>query len=286
MVRSSRKRFSRSSTTFWISQKSKLGNGTRETKFALEDCIEEALGPLGIRALKKGLDLTWTTEGKIPGALKGDPTRLRQVLINLVGNAINSPNRAKSASERRARQARESRGDSVHRVGHGIGIPEKHQQIFDAFSSGQLDDSRIRRHWPRTIHFGAPCPPDGWADTTRERSGRGSKFSFTVNFDVANEEPRSYHQAADLKDKPCWWWMTTRRTAGRSKNCSSHGNETVLTTDGITGVDEYQKSVNLEETYPLVLLDVNMPQMDGYEVAARCRNRSCKRYAIVCSLRV
>src|SRR5260221_14698734 len=46
-----------------------------ETAFSLEDCIEEALGPLGIRAMKKGLDLTWTTEGKIPGALNGDTAR-------------------------------------------------------------------------------------------------------------------------------------------------------------------------------------------------------------------
>jgi len=257
-----------------------------ETTFSLEDCIEEAFGPLGIRALKKGLDLTWTTEGRIPGALKGDPTRLRQVLINLVGNAIKFTKQGE-VSVRASRAPSEGSRAVIQFVvsDTGIGIaPEKHQQIFDAFS--QVDSSTTREFGgtglglsisARLVHL------MGGRIELQSIPGRGSKFSFTVNFDVANEEPRSYHQAADLKDKAVLVVddnETNRRLL--EKLLLAWGMKPVLTTDGITGVDEYQKSVSRDETYPLVLLDVNMPRMDGYEVAAKLREIApAERTAIV-----
>jgi len=257
-----------------------------ETTFSLEDCIEEAFGPLGIRALKKGLDLTWTTEGRIPGALKGDPTRLRQVLINLVGNAIKFTKQGE-VSVTASRAPSEGSRAAIHFVvsDTGIGIaPEKHQQIFDAFS--QADSSTTREFGgtglglsisARLVHL------MGGRIELQSIPGRGSKFSFTVNFEVANEAPPSYHQVADLKDKAVLVVddnETNRRLL--EKLLLAWGMKPVLATDGIEGIEEYQKRVNRDETYPLVLLDVNMPQMDGYEVAAKLREIApAKRTAIV-----
>src|SRR5258708_16519828 len=56
--------------------------------FSLLDCIESALEPLAVRAQQKGLEVTWALQGDIPELLLGDPTRLRPIPINLMGNAI------------------------------------------------------------------------------------------------------------------------------------------------------------------------------------------------------
>jgi two-component system, sensor histidine kinase and response regulator len=246
-----------------------------ETAFSLEDCIEEALGPQGIRALQKGLDLTWTTEGKIPGALKGDSTRLRQVLINLVGNAIKFTKEGE-VSVRASRLPSDGARAAIQFVvsDTGIGIPpEKHQQIFDAFS--QADSSTTREFGGTGLGLSISARLVrlmGGRIGLESTPGKGSKFSFTVHFDIANEEPRAFRHAADLTDKPVL--VVDDNEANRQlleKLLLTWGMKPVLTAEGSEGIEEYEKSVSRGEAYPLVLLDVNMPRIDGYEVAARMR---------------
>jgi PAS domain S-box-containing protein len=112
--------------------------------FSLPDCIEGALHPLALRAQQKGLEVTWATLGEIPELLLGDPTRLRQILINLVGNAIKFTKQGeirvladRVPSEDENIIVRFAVSDT------GIGIPkEKHKQIFEAFV--QADSSTTR----------------------------------------------------------------------------------------------------------------------------------------------
>src|SRR5262249_59593192 len=105
----------------------------------------QAVGPLGHRAMEKGLDLTWTTEGKIPELLRGDSTRLRQVLINLIGNAIKFTKKGEVSLKAERIGGRDRRAKIRFIVSDsGIGIPaEKHKVIFEAFS--QADTSTTRQ---------------------------------------------------------------------------------------------------------------------------------------------
>jgi len=70
---------------------SKIETGKTELEqvpFSILDCAENALQPVTLRAQEKGLELEWSVRGDLPEWLQGDPTRLRQVLINLLGNAV------------------------------------------------------------------------------------------------------------------------------------------------------------------------------------------------------
>ena len=245
-----------------------------ETAFSLEDCIEEALGPLTLRAMKKGLDLTWTTEGKIPGALKGDPTRLRQVLINLVGNAIKFTKQGE-VNLRAIRLEGDTRKAAIRFVvsDTGIGIPpEKHQQIFEAFS--QADTSTTREYGGTGLGLsisGRLVRLMGGHIELESTLGKGSKFLFTVPFDVASEESKVFH-AADLHGKSVL--VIDDNETNRhllEKLLARWGMKPVLASGGAEGIEAYQQSVSENATYPLVLLDVNMPLMDGYQVAAKLR---------------
>jgi len=112
--------------------------------FSLLDCIESALEPLAVRAQQKNLEVTWALQGDVPEVLLGDPTRLRQILINLAGNAIKFTKEGEVSVQAQRLQStggfipiRFSVSDT------GMGIPkDKQQQIFDAFS--QADSSTTR----------------------------------------------------------------------------------------------------------------------------------------------
>src|SRR5688572_9586182 len=114
--------------------------------FDLREELGETMKALGFRASQKGLELIYEVQPDVPDSLIGDPGRLRQVLVNLIGNAI----KFTEAGEILVTAARESDAADMARLHFtvrdtGIGIPlDKQQRIFDAFS--QADGSMSRKH--------------------------------------------------------------------------------------------------------------------------------------------
>jgi len=166
---------------------SKIESGNLELEaqpFALHECIESALDVLGARAGEKRLDLLYWVDPGVPGTLVGDVTRLRQVLVNLVGNAV----KFTEAGEVRVGVERaEPEADGRLRLrftvlDSGIGIPtERMDRLFKTFSQG--DASMTRRYGGTGLGL-AICRRlvemmDG---TIRAESepGRGSRFVFEV----------------------------------------------------------------------------------------------------------
>ncbi len=153
--------------------------------FSLHECIEHALQPVTIRALQKGLELGWETDSAVPDELIGDSTRLRQVLLNLAGNAVKFTKKGEVVI--RAQLAWKDSAEAAVKftvADTGIGIPpEKQQRIFEAFS--QADMSTTREYGgtglglsisARLVHL------MGGAIELESEPEKGSRFFFTIRF--------------------------------------------------------------------------------------------------------
>jgi two-component system sensor histidine kinase/response regulator len=255
--------------------------------FSLLDCIESALEPLAVRAQQKGLEVTWALQGDIPDFLMGDPTRLRQVLINLAGNAIKFTKQGEVSVRAERLQSKDGLIPIRFSVSDtGIGIPqEKQQQIFDAFS--QADSSTTREFGGTGLGLSISARLIQMMKGKIELEsapGKGSTFAFTVPFLIATgaipvlpamAHPAMMNERALVVDDneinrnllmqllPQWGLLTT---------CAANGAE---------ALEQFKKSLEEGAPFSVVLLDQNMPGMDGYEVAGKIRLLAKKKQPVI-----
>ncbi|MBL8486121.1 MAG: response regulator [Rhodocyclaceae bacterium] len=154
-----------------------------ETEFALADAIADTARTLALPAQQKGLELVLALDPRLPVLVRGDPGRLRQVLLNLLGNAVKFTERGE-IEVRVAPEAAEAAGGAIHVAVRdtGIGIPpEKQGQVFEAFA--QADASTTRRFGGTGLGL-AICrrlvEMMGGRLWLESEPGRGSVFHFTV----------------------------------------------------------------------------------------------------------
>jgi len=245
--------------------------------FSLLDTVEDALHPLTLRAQQQGLELTWSTKGDIPELVSGDPTRLRQILINLAGNAIKFTKEG-HVSVKAARLHSPSNEVAIRFavMDTGVGIPpEKHKQIFDAFA--QADSSTTREFGGTGLGLSISArlvKLMGGEIGLHSTIGKGSEFSFTARFApvaVGGVVPAELLHP-DLHGKRVL--VVDDNEVNRellSGLLPKWGMEPVLTSDGVEALAVFADSINQRKPFALVLLDSNMPGMDGYEVAERIR---------------
>lgn len=245
--------------------------------FSLLDCIESALEPLAVRAQQKGLEVTWALQGDIPEFLMGDPTRLRQVLINLVGNAIKFTKQGEVSV--RAQRLESEDGSILIRFSvsdTGMGIPEeKQQQVFDAFSQA---DSSTTREFGGTglgLSISARLIRLMQGEIQLESApGKGSTFAFTVPFSIATADAPALPvtaQPVTLNERAL---VVDDNEINRNLLMQVLPPWGLLTTSAASGADAlelFRKSIEDGAPFSVVLLDQNMPGMDGYEVARKIR---------------
>jgi two-component system, sensor histidine kinase and response regulator len=244
--------------------------------FSLLDAIEDALDPLAWRAQQSGIELTWCVEGEIPELVCGDPTRLRQILINLVGNAVKFTKEGHVSVK--AARLDSPVGDVAIRFSvqdTGIGIPpEKHKQIFDAFS--QADPSTTREFGGTGLGLSISArlvKAMGGEMDLHSAIGKGSEFSFTVGFAPASSDasPAEWFHP-DLQHKRVL--VVDDNDVNRKLLAlllPKWGVEPVLTSDGFEALAAFAEAIKQDRPFSLVLLDQNMPGMHGYEVAEGIR---------------
>src|ERR1700683_1184436 len=162
-----------------------------DQEFALAPSLAETLQVMRFRAKQKGIELRWRVDANVPERVTGDATRLRQVLVNLVGNAIKFTERGEVLVQVEAQAVDPTQVILHFRVtDSGIGIPkEKQSMIFEAFT--QADSSTTRNYGGTglglaiTMRLVMLMEGKLWVES---EWGQGSTFHFTVTFRLAPQE--------------------------------------------------------------------------------------------------
>ena len=249
-----------------------------EIDFDVYNCVGETMKTMALRAHQKNLELAYDAGADIPRRVVGDPGRLRQILINLVGNAIKFTAAGEVIVE--VRNCPAGLGDielqfSVSDT--GIGIPaEKQNLLFKAFS--QADSSTTRKYGGTGLGLAISArlvEMMGGKIWIESESEKGSTFRFTAHFKpaVAGKEKAEPLIQDRLKAMPVLV-VDDNYTNGRILHdmTQAWGMRPVVAHSGSEALATARAANQNGEPFRLVLLDVCMPAMDGFEVAEKFRD--------------
>jgi two-component system, sensor histidine kinase and response regulator len=247
-------------------------------EFNVRENLEAAMKSLSLRAHEKGLELNCCIRPEVPETVVGDKTRLRQILVNLVGNAIKFTNQGE-ITVRIEREFEDARGVKLHFSvkDTGIGIPaEKQATIFEAFS--QADGSTARRYGGTGLGLaisrrlveliGGPL----WLESA---PGQGSTFHFDAHLGVGSRYSRERSaQELELWDKPVLVVddNSTSRTILRDL-LRSWQMKPSLAEDARAAVYLLEQAKDAGRPFPLVLIDAHMPEPDGFALLKKINQR-------------
>jgi two-component system sensor histidine kinase/response regulator len=258
---------------------SKIEAGKQELdmiEFGLRDSVEETMKTLGCRAHEKGLELACRVGCGVPDEVVGDPGRLRQVLTNLVGNAIKFTERGEVVAEVQGIGDRDGEVELHFAVRDtGIGITkEKQELIFEAFTQG--DSSTTRKYGGTGLGLGIArqlVELMGGRIWVESEVGRGSTFHFTVWLGRSKREksPRSRLDRSALSGLPVL--IVDDNVTNRRILEEMLGNWGMCPTaeDGRGAMTAMENAQKQGKPFSLVLLDVHMPAMNGFDLAAWIR---------------
>lgn len=244
--------------------------------FRLRDTLDDMVATLAVRAQKKGLELACDVPAGVTDELVGDPGRLRQILINLVGNAI----KFTQTGEVVVRVAVKSECETAVRLlfsvrDTGVGIPpEKLETIFQPFE--QADGTITRRYGGTGLGLAISTQLAelmGGAILVESKPGGGSTFSFTASFEIGGyaktPAPVTLHglPALVVDDNE-----TNRRIL--EKVLGSWGMLVTTADSGRAALTAIQWAASARKPYRIALVDSQMPMMDGFALICRLREDS------------
>jgi two-component system, sensor histidine kinase and response regulator len=245
--------------------------------FNLRDMLEATVKTLAVRADEKKVELLCDVAPEVPEIVRGDPTRLRQVMVNLVGNAIKFTDQGEVSVTVKS-PAEEDPGCSLHFVvsDTGIGIPsEKLQSIFNPFD--QADTSTTRKYGGTglglTISSRLLSLMGGriWVNS---QVGRGTEFHFTLPLEVVDAKPT----VADRTEQEVLRGVKVLVVDDNKTNrCILQGMLTrwqmnpTMTASGSQALAENLAAWKAGAPYKLMITDLLMPEMDGFSLVEHIR---------------
>jgi PAS domain S-box-containing protein len=241
--------------------------------FDLRESLGETMKALGFRAHQKGLELIYEVQPEVPEAVLGDPGRIRQIIVNLVGNSIKFTERGEILLSV-TQEEESSEFVSLHFTvkDTGVGIPaDKQEQIFEAFS--QADGTMARKYGGTGLGPTICTRLVGmmfgriWVES---QAGQGSTFHFTLRLatqSVPSACP-ALVQAEELRNLPVLIVddnFTNRRVLQGMLN--RWGMRPTAVEGGRAALQALEIAKSTGRSFPLILLDGQMPEMDGFTLA-------------------
>jgi signal transduction histidine kinase/CheY-like chemotaxis protein len=261
--------------------------GLHPTSFLLRDTLNDTLEVLAARAAQKDIELACQVSNRVPDFLVGDANRLRQILMNLVGNSIKftdqgdvfvTVERDVDAESSPGALPEEEETLGLHFVvtDTGIGIPkEKQEIIFESFV--QADGSMTRRYGGTGLGL-AICSQlvklMGGRIWVESQIGRGSSFHFTVRLRAEQRLAGDQRPATEMLKKAARSMRVllaedneiNQQVAGEFLQMRGHHVRIAN-----NGKDVLQALTG--ERFDIILMDVQMPQMDGFQATAAIREK-------------
>jgi signal transduction histidine kinase/DNA-binding response OmpR family regulator len=248
-----------------------------EADFNLRNCLGETLKTLALRAHEKNLELALRVRPEVPNNLLGDPTRLRQILVNLVGNSIKFTDRGE-ISVQVSVESSDADSATLHFAvaDTGIGIPpEKTGVIFEAFA--QADESTCSRYGGTGLGLAISSKlvtMMGGRMWLESAVGHGSAFHFTLKL-LRGKQPATAGvklEAAVLREVAVLVVDDNSTNRQILNELLSHwGMRPTLAENGKRGIEILEQARVNGPAFPLILLDSHMPDMDGFTFAKRVK---------------
>ena len=257
---------------------SKIESGKLEIEiieFSLEAMLRDTMKSLAVRAHQKNLELLLHVDTDVPDHLRGDPGRLRQVIVNLVGNAIKFTAKGEVEVSVTSSKAASAAWVNLHIAVRdtGIGIPsEKFDSIFQSFS--QADTSTTRKFGGTGLGLTISAQIIelmGGKIEVESAVGAGSTFRFTLKMLQESASPLAHYQhAGEIEGMSVL--IADDNATNRLLLLEMLRNwkmQPVAVESGDLALAELELAAQNGRPYRLALLDVLMPGMDGFELAGR-----------------
>ncbi len=244
--------------------------------FIIKDIVEKAVDTMSLQSYTKGVELNFNIYPDVPTLLIGDPNRIRQILLNILGNAVKFTTVGEIFLELEKLATTESAATLLFTVTDtGIGVADNGKEyIFDSFTQG--DSSTTRKFGGTGLGLQISKQLVGmmggriWVEDNKENQ-KGAVFKFTITLPMQKcQERRSRDKRKPISLREMRVLIVDDNKHNRlklRKTLESWGAEITEAKGGLEALESIEEASSKEDPFNLIVMDNNMPDLDGFEVA-------------------